>query len=200
MIIQGRYKPQKMMRKHFFILYLIVMTVDSMAQEASTTLESRYAKASTDWLLCAEKLRTYDGLTTFCNNVDYRKETINLLGLIHHYDSLVLRYVSDPANTTDLSHRDYRSTLKDIGKFEEEYSVKSFIVHLKNNCGELREIERSKEELKNNSGMYSYDGQKLILETELGNYLKHTEKRVREIEKHVHLLHMDDVNAYEPVQ
>ena len=49
------------------------------------------------------------------------------------------------------------------------------------------------ETLKNESGMYSYDGQVIMLETRLSKYLKHLTKKVDMIEEHIHHIHPDQL-------
>lgn len=178
------------------LMAFVLLQVNAQENDASNNIEERYDQLTEEWLGLSRELTTYDGLAKFCNDADYRKYALNLLGHIHHYDSLVLRLLSAPANAGTASHKEYKSSLKDIRKFEEKYSLKAFIAHLRSSCGDLHSIEHDKEELKKNSGMYSYDGQRLVIENEIGKYLKHTTKQIQVIDEHVHKLHLEDVNSY----
>lgn len=165
--------------------------------EALPNVRDRYDMLTGRWQGISAQLENYEGLGRFCDNAQFREQTLHTLSLIHHYDSLVMRSLLDPSKSLDVSHGEIKHTLKDIHKFEEKYGVKSFLEHLKSNCIMYREIESDKEASQKDTGVYSYDGQKLILETELNTYMKHVSKRVEAIEKHLHLLDINDLKPLE---
>lgn len=186
------------MKKYILFLYTLVIGTVAMAQhEVPVSLEDQYDAITAEWLSQSGQLKTYSGLTDICTDAEYRKQTIEILSIIHHYDSLVLDALNDPANIMKIDHKEYASSMKDITKFETEYGVRSFISHLKTSCETRLDLERNKEDLRKESGQYSYDGQILVLETEIRKYLKHLDKKVIRIDDHLHLLHLEDVKKYE---
>lgn len=163
------------------------------------TLENTYDQLTAEWLEISGKLKTYQGLKEFCNNPDFRHSTTKNLQSIHHYDSLVLDRLEDPTRDLDVNQREYRKTARDIKKFERKYDVKGFMDFLRESCMAMRELENNKEDLSREVGMYSYDGQILILETDLRKFLKHIDKKAIDIDDHLHLLDLkadpDDLSS-----
>lgn len=165
----------------------------------SRNIEDEFDFLTANWLEVSGELKTYNGLDRFCSSPEFRETTIDILGLLHHYDSLILDILTDPSNKLEIAHREYKHTIKDIQKFEEEYSINEFIGFLRESCATRKELERDKKNLVKESGMYSYDGQILVLETQLRKFLKHLDKKVIAIDDHVHMIHIDQVKPYIPV-
>ncbi len=156
-------------------------------------IEEEYDHLTAQWLEVSGELKTYSGLTTFCKSAEYSTQTIGILEALHHYDSIVLDIMKNNPINHDVSHREYKKTSKDIGKFETEYGIKGFIGFLKESCNTRKDLEKNKKELMKESGMYSYDGQLLVLETQLIKFLKHIDKRVVSIDNHLHMIHPDQI-------
>lgn len=187
------------MRKFLVTLVLGMLCsvhVSAQSDEDISSVEEHFDLLTSEWLRLSGDLKTYDGLSFFCRDESFRQHTFNVLSQIHHYDSLILLLFEDPEVVAEMSKKEYRHSKKDIETFEKEYSIKNFVGHLKESCGDRNEIERNKDDLQKQSGMYSYDGQVLLIETEIRKYLKHIDKVVIAIDDHVHMLQLDDVKAF----
>lgn len=182
----------------FIILGLAMSVAHSSLAQTSSKLEEDFDLLTSEWLNVSGELKTYSGLNRFCINADFRQETMDILGLLHHYDSLVLQILLDPSYDLDISHREYKHTIKDIQKFEEEFSIKKFIDHLRESCAARNELERSKDDLVKGSNVHSYDGQILVLETDIRRFLNHIDKKVIAIDDHLHMIHVDQVKSFNP--
>lgn len=167
--------------------------------QTAVNIEDDFDLLTAEWLSASGELKTYNGLDRFCTSPDFRETTLDVLDLLHHYDSLVLEILLDPSYDLEISHREYKHTIKDIQEFEEEYSIKDFVAFLRKSCGTRNDLERNKEDLIKESGMYSYDGQILVLETQLRQFLKHIDKKVIAIDDHLHLIHVDQLRPFKPV-
>lgn len=179
------------------IWFVLLTPAQAQTLEEISSVEEHFDMLTSEWLRVSGDLKTYDGLSFFCGDPAFRDHTIGILSQIHHYDSLVLElFTSGAAAVSEVNKKTQRHTIKDIEAFEEKYSVKAFMNHLRESCGTRNEIERNKDELQKASGMYSYDGQILLIETEIRKYLKHIDKVVIALDDHVHMLHLDDVKAF----
>ena len=147
----------------------------------------------------SEDISHYYGLSAFCTNSEYRTYTIEVLELLHHYDSMVLDLLKDPTVEIDISSHEYKKTMKDIEKFEGDYDLKGFIAFLRESCTTRNQLERDKQDLKKEMGMYSYDGQVMMLETEVNKFLNKIDKRILAINKHIHHIHPDKVKPFKMV-
>ncbi|MEQ6121440.1 hypothetical protein [Reichenbachiella sp. MALMAid0571] len=156
-------------------------------------IEEEYDHLTAQWLEVSGELKTYSGLTTFCKNPEYSTHTVKILETLHHYDSLVLDIMENNAISQDVNHKELKKTSKDITKFETEYGIKAFIEFLKESCNTRKDLEKNKKELMKDSGMYSYDGQLLVLETQLRKFLLHIDKRIVSIDDHLHMIHPDQI-------
>ncbi|MEQ8471222.1 MAG: hypothetical protein RIC35_08550 [Marinoscillum sp.] len=179
------------------ILVIVICSIgylDASSQRyASVTIEQDYQLLTERFSELANTLASYDGMGEFCAEPDFRAETISILSYLHHYDSLVLQLMLDPTSGMDISHREFKKTMADIQKFEDDYSVEAFVDVLKESCLARNAMEKDADDLRKESGVYSYDGQKLILETKLAKYMKHLVKRLVAIEEHIHLIHPDQL-------
>ncbi|MEQ8583218.1 MAG: hypothetical protein RIC30_10215 [Marinoscillum sp.] len=175
------------------VLFSISLVWSLQAQDFPVSIEAEYDRLTAKWLEVSDGLKTYEGLSEFCTNNNYRANIIAVLEHLHHYDSLVLDLLQDPTVNTGISHHEYKRSLADIQKLEGDFDMKTFISFLKTSCITRRDLERDKEDLKKESGMYSYDGQLLMLETQLGKFLKHIDKKVVLVDEHVHRIHPDQI-------
>ena len=172
----------------------VLFSIGSLqAQQPVGTIEEEFEVLTERWRTIVGQLETYDGLGAFCQSPDFRKESVEVLSTIHHLDSLILDMMLDPTSGLEVSKHDFRKTLKDIYKFEEDYGVRSFIAFLKESCITRNDLEANAESLRNESGMYSYDSQIMMLETRLGKYLKHMMTKVGSIDEHIHHIHPDQL-------
>lgn len=183
-----------LIRKSIFFICLLIGY--SSSSQTATSIEDDFDLLTSEWLRISGDMKTYHGLNEFCTSREYRKTALDILDLLHHYDSIVLETLLDPSNNLEISHREYRKTIKDIEEFETEYGIKDFIAFLRESCSTRNELERSKDDLVKDSGVYSYDGQILVLETQLRRYLKNIDKTILAIDDHLHLIHVDAIKPY----
>lgn len=160
------------------------------------SIELEYDQLTKTWLELSEEIRPYRGLKLYCDEPLYQDFTIDVLHRLHHYDSVLLDVLEDPTIELSVSHREYKRTLRDIEKFETKYGLKEFVSILNETCEAQTELEANKDDLKSDSGMYSYDGQILVMENVLHKYLKHIDKRVVAIDEHLHMIHPDRIMPF----
>lgn len=190
-------QPVTLIRTAFIgVAFLFCQAVT--AQTASH-LEDDFDLLTSEWLSVSGDLKTYQGLNRFCQSAQYRQDVVDVLDLMHHYDSLVLNVLLDPSYDLQISHREYKNTVKDIQQFEENYSIKKFMDFLRQSCRARNDLEKNKADLMKGSGVHSYDGKILVLENELRKFLKNIDKKVIAIDDHLHLIHVDQVEPYMPV-
>ena len=178
------------MKKFGVGLVLLGVSLMGKAQETSNeSLGKSIDKLTYRWDTEAEKLSSYDGLITFCDDESYRFEVIELLNDIHHFDSVLYQRL---VKAQRFNHdKEIEKTLEDIKEFEGHYAMKDLIHFLHQECIEKGKIEKNAKELKNDIGENSYDGQIYLIEVELNKYIKHITKKVDIIRKHVHHLHIE---------
>lgn len=174
----------------FTYLFVYIMGGFALAQDQTKeSLGKKIDELTYDWDLKADELDNYEGLTRFCLNAPYRTEILTLLKDLHHYDSVLYERLSKAAR---FSHdREIKKTIKDIEEFEAEYDMKSLVHFLHEECDRRKDIEHNADVLKGGIGSDSYDGQIYLIETELNKFIKHITKRVDNIRKHVHHLHIE---------
>jgi hypothetical protein len=176
---------------------VLTSVAGSVAQSSdAVSIEEEYDFLTGQWLEVSGELKTYSGLASYCKQPEFRKHTAHILELLHHYDSLVLDILTDPTSQLHVSKKEQQKTIKDIEKFEEKYSLKNFSALLKESCRTYKDLEKNKDDLVKESGMYSYDGQILILETQLRKFLTSIDKRVVAIDDHIHLIHPDQIKPF----
>ena len=176
------------MKKSASIFSLLIGLSVSVLAQSNLTLEEEYDLLTSDWLIRSEVLREYQGITEYCTNVNFRESVNNVLNAIHHYDSLVLDALESPTELLYSDNKMRQKTLKDIHKFEIQYSARAFIDEMRDDCSFRNEIEANADELRNGVGLESYDGKVVILETKVQKYLNHVDKLVKRIDQHIHLL------------
>jgi hypothetical protein len=180
-------KPVKLTVLAFFL----AIGFSANAQDTKTLYE-KFDLLAADWLKVSGEMKTYSGLEYYCRIPAYRSNTLELLHQIHSYDSLILEVTNDPNRIASPNEKELKNTLKDITKMEEEYSLVEFKNQLKSSCDFRKDIEKNKESSKNDFADESYDGQILILETEIRKYLRHIDNLVLKIDDHLLMLHIDE--------
>ncbi len=169
--------------------FILLFSLSSNAQ----SVEDRYQELTTEWLEVSEKLKSYNGLAMFCESPEFREQSIKILSHLHHFDSVVIDFLNESTTVMLIGEKEYTKTLKDINNFEDKYSNKAFLDFLRESCVTRNDLERNKEDLKGEMGINSFDGQVLVLESGLNKYLKHIDKRIVAIEKHMHMIHPDRI-------
>ncbi|MBR10201.1 MAG: hypothetical protein CMP48_21235 [Rickettsiales bacterium] len=181
------------MKNMVVLLILLAVSNVSYSQIKPVGIEKEFEELTAHWHQISDLLSTYNGLSDFCVTPEFRNESIKVLSTIHHIDSLILDLMHDPTSSLQVSKKEREKTIDEIEKFEQEYGIRSFIEFLKESCLTRNELEANAETLKNESGMYSYDGQVMMLETRLSKYLKHLTKKVDMIAEHIHHIHPDQL-------
>ncbi len=183
----------------FLLASCFVFAQNKDTESGEHTLEKDYDLLVVAWENLSAELKTYSGLQSYCKSDEYKKSTIDILEQIHHYDTLILDVISSKEALAKLDEKEKASTLKEIEKFESEYSVLAFIAKLTEECKYSREIEKEKKYSKTDIGANSYDGQILLLETDLSKFINHIDTRVEHIDDHIHKLHIDNVRTFKSV-
>lgn len=151
----------------------------SSAQENIVTIIDDITR---QWDSEAPKMKTYEGFRDFCTNRAFRDSMIKLLDKIHHYDSVLLKIVTEKyGNSNDA---EAKATLDDIATLETEYTTRSFRRFLHEECNEFNAIE-------NNLARYGgeeFEEAVKELEAELGKYSKAITTQIDVIDEHVHHL------------
>jgi hypothetical protein len=182
------------MRKISFLilLHLCVLSTFGQIQDKNQLLEDEFDELVGIWLEKSGQLKTYQGVNEYCLNPDFRKNVNETLGLIHHYDSLILNKLNEPSKSSGDKLKEEKKVLKNLSELESGYSVIGFIAHLRSTCLFRNDIERDSEKLKNGVADESYDGKILILEAELRSYLQRIDRLVLRIDDNLHLLHITE--------
>lgn len=176
------------MNRVLFFSCLFILFLVASSQNRDETLGKIIDDLTYGWDLEADNLDDYDGMLKFCRNADYRNEVLTMLEDIHHYDSVLLEKLQRASRFS--KDKAVKKALKDISKFEEEYSMKEFIEFLVDECKGIEEIEKNRDDLEDEITIESYDGKRYVIETELSKYIHHITRRVDVIREHVHHLHI----------
>ncbi|MCV9386352.1 hypothetical protein [Reichenbachiella ulvae] len=158
----------------------IILTVPCFAQESSIvkTVDS----LTLIWDREAVILETYDGMKEYCTNGQHRRNTINLVKVIHHYDSVLYKTVSRKYDESQ--DEEAHATLKDIEKLEKDYTTKNFLDFIHTECSEFNEIEKNYGRSKGKK----YDKEVEKMEKELVKYVGAITGQIDIIDEHVHHL------------
>jgi hypothetical protein len=176
------------MKRGILAIAILVGIINLGYSQTEETLGQVIDRLTYQWDTEALTLETYGGLTSFCKDVEYRTTIISLMDEIHHYDS-VLYEKAKIAHQRSHDHEIVK-LIKEIESFETGYGPKNFIHFLKEECDGQKALEKQSEDLKTAMGEESYDGQAYVIEVEMRRYVKHLTKRVDNIRKHVHHLHI----------
>ena len=177
------------MAKRLFLIILCISPFIGFAQKDSSSLLAHIDEVTNKWNDVSDEMSTYRGLQQYCSNRAYKDNILETLNGIHHYDTVIYNVLVKKnrfSKSKDIDH-----ALRDIKKFETKYHPSKFINFLHEECKFRRDIEKNKDESKTSFGSESYDGQIVILETELQKYVKHVTKLVAHINKHSHHLHLE---------
>ena len=173
-------------------LLILISSINCFAQSAvELPLVDQFDVITNEWLEKSRVLKKYVGINEYCQNPTFRKSTDRLLKAIHEYDSLIISKMEDPTTYFSWDTKEEKKTLKDVHELEDEFGMLSFVDHMREACLIRNDIESNEENLRRGVGMDSYDGQILILETEMSKYLKKIDKLIVKIDEHLHVLHIE---------
>jgi len=174
------------MKSIFCSLIVLIFAFTSFSQENEAEVVKAVDDLTIKWDNEALKLQTYKGLGSFCGNSVYRKEIIDMLDEIHHYDTLLYGIVTRKfAKNQD---GEAKATLDDIETLEADYTTKAFRRFIHKECNTFNEIE-------NNLGREQgaeYKKEVKALEKELKKYVIEITKQIDLIDEHVHHLHLGE--------
>ena len=139
------------------------------------------------WEESSQMLDNYEGLKKYCFDREFKKETIDLLDQMHHYDSLLYKILLQKMQEGG-GGRELRVTIHEIEKFETKYKPKKFLAKLNDDCKGEHYLERHKKDLERETGMEAYDGQALVIGNDAATYIHHINRLLDLIEKHAHHL------------
>ncbi len=170
--------------KKFTIIALALFGLSfcSLAQEEEEDIVKIIDDLTIRWDAEAVKLETYNGLKDYCQIKPYRDQTIELLNLIHHYDTSLYMIVKKKYDTSE--DAEAKATLDDIVTVETIYTTPSFLKFLHKECGTLNGIENNLAK----KGGKEYKKEVKALEKELFKYVEGITRRIDLIDEHVHHL------------
>jgi hypothetical protein len=164
---------------------LLGLTFASFAQEEKKDIVKIIDELTARWDKEALKLEKYAGLKDYCQIKPYRDKTMELLNLIHHYDTSLFMIVT--AKYEANQDPEAKATLDDINTVETVYTTPAFLKFLHKECTTLNSIENN---LAKKGGKEYKDAVK-ALEKELFKYVEGITKRIDLIDEHVH--HLKDL-------
>jgi len=175
------------------VFFAIVLSLNSvLAQKKSNDIIFIVDELRTAWDIEALKIESYDGMKEYCHSKPYRKNVLDLLKQIHHYDTTLYYTVTDKYDTNaDLAAKE---TLDDIMTLETEYTNPKFVKFLKAECEKVIHIEKNM--AKKDSG--GFDKDIAALETELIQYIDAVTERVDLVDEHIHHLKELDPTSLKP--
>lgn len=137
------------------------------------------------WDETAIKLKNYQGIQEFCLTPKFKKETIQLLDKIHHWDTTLYFIVQEKFDAS--KDKEAAATLEDIEKLETEYSTENFKIFIQQECDALKVINDSFDQ----QTIKKYEKEIKIFEKELVKYINSITYRIDIIDEHVHHLKLD---------
>ena len=160
-------------------------------EESFEMVIQHFDELDRDWHGIEPTLDNYNGIHIYCSQESYKEIVMNVLERLHHYDTVIVNKVNDPHYL--IPDRERKKVLKEIRKFEEEYSIPNFINQLDQECEDRKAIEREKKYTRRDFGEESYDGQKLVVEEEIKKYMSHITDKIDYIDKYLHHLHISEI-------
>lgn len=164
--------------------FLLILSNLSFAQEKN--IVSVIDELTVKWDRTAIELRTYQSITNFCEDTNYRSYTVNLLDQIHHWDTTLYFIVQDKFDISQ--DKEAAATLEDIEKLETDYTTEKFKNFIQEECAILKVIEShfDPERVK------KYENEIKSFEKESNKYILSITERIDIIDEHVHHLDLDE--------
>ncbi len=164
------------------VVVLGVSPWKGLAQTMSM-VEANYNRLTNEWLKISGQLKSYEGLSEYCQNADFKSYTGYVLGTIHRYDSVLLAQINHPSS--NLRSKEAQKITKEIAAFERKHSMRDFNNVFAENCTDWRKMESTKSRTYSASGVHSFDSQVLNLEMILYRYLNRIDKKLISLEDHL---------------
>lgn len=165
--------------------YLLLILSCFVAYTQKTNIVKVIDGLTVQWDESAIALKDYQGIQNFCSSEKNRRETIELLDQIHHWDTTLYFTVQEKYEGTH--DQEAAETLKDIEKLETEYSTENFKAFILNECSMLKEIDDSFDQ----KTLKQYEKEIKKFEKELVKYLNSITYRIDIIDEHIHHLKLN---------
>ncbi|PIB35195.1 hypothetical protein BFP72_07195 [Reichenbachiella sp. 5M10] len=170
------------MKKTYFISFVLLFVNFWVQGQGQTALVKTVDSLRIVWDKEAVILETYKGMEEYCRNGQYRRNTIELVKVIHHYDSMLYKTVVDKYDASE--DEEAKATLKDIEKLEKDYTTKSFLTFIHEECSEFNSIEKNYS--KANSKQYKKEV--ASMEKKLVKYVEQITSQIDIVDEHIHHL------------
>jgi hypothetical protein len=180
-MIMGKFKIA------FIVAVVLAVSPWKGLAQTMSVVEENYNRLTNEWLEISGQLKSYKGLSEYCQDAALKSHTGYVLGTIHRYDSVLLAQINDPSS--NLRSKDAGKILKEIEAFERKHSMQDFNAMFVENCADWRKLERTKSRTYSASGVHSYDSQVLNLEMILYRYLNRIDKKLISLEDHLDFIH-----------
>lgn len=156
-------------------------------------VEENYNRLTNEWLKISGQLKSYEGLSAYCQDAAFKSHTRYVLGTIHRYDSVLLAQINDPSS--NLRSKEAQKITKEIEAFERKHSMQDFNDMFSENCADWRNLEDTKSRTYSASGVHSFDSQVLHLEMIMYRYLNRIDKKLVSLEDHLGFIHPRHANS-----
>ncbi len=163
----------------FVVRILISFKGISQNVEGITTTIDELTKK---WDAEAKVYKTYEGMRDVCKSQPHRAKTMSLVKEIHHYDSLLFKTVS--AKYDQNEDEEAKQTLRDIKKLESDYTTKSFLEFIHEECSSFNTIEKNYGRAKGKT----YEKEIAKMEKVLEKYVNEITYQIDIIDEHIHHL------------
>jgi len=170
--------------RSLLLLLLLFMTFQVLPQK-KVNIVKVIDDLTVKWDQGAINLKTYQGVQEFCLSADYKREIINLLNEIHHWDTTLYFIVKNKFD--ERKDKEAKATLDDIEKLEEEYSTENFKKFISDECNSLKVIQDSFDK----KTVKQYEKNIRSFEKELIKYINNITYRIDIIDQHIHHLRLE---------
>lgn len=168
--------------KRITLLTIVIFLFSAGASAQESSIVKTIDSLTLIWDKEALILETYDGMKEYCTNGQHRRNTINLVRVIHHYDSVLYKTVTQKYDESQ--DAEAYATLKDIEKLEKDYTTKNFLDFIHTECSVFNEIEKNYGRSKGKK----YEKEVEKMEKELVKYVEAITGQIDVIDEHVHHL------------
>ncbi|UXP31557.1 hypothetical protein N6H18_14490 [Reichenbachiella agarivorans] len=165
------------------ILVAAICAISTAAfSQSSTSIVTTIDSLTQVWDKEAVVIESYEGMRDYCTNRVHRQNTIDMIKLIHHYDSALYKTVKSKYDINQ--DAEAKATLDDIKKLETEYTTKEFLSFIHEECATFNMIEKNYGKSKGKT----YEKEVKKMEKELAQYVDQITLQIDIIDEHIHHL------------